>query len=400
MTDAAVAERRHDLDWVRILAVLLLAPYHAAMVFWGQGYHVVSPSISPLLALLARMIQVWQMPVLFLVSGAATYFGLRRRTPGRYVAERFQRLLVPLTFGVLVIIPPEVYIERLQRGQFAGGFLAFYPRFFKGVYPAGNLSWHHLWFLAYLFAFSLAALPLFLWLGREPGRKALATAAAWLCHGSRILWLAAPIALVEFALRIRWPHFHMNLVDDWANIFYFGAFFVYGYLFCADGRFWESIERNRMRCLVVALVALFILFGMARPERGYNLPYMTRMGFRGFTSVCWVLAILGYAKRYLTRSSGPLGYASEACLPFYIIHQTPLLIAAYFVVKMQVGVMVQFALINLATLAATLAIYEVLVHRIAPVRWLFGMRARASRQGGRKRSTVNPAEVRRGGADC
>ncbi len=79
------------------------------------------------------------------------WFNLRSRGYGAFVRERLRRLLIPLAFGMFVIVPPQVYVERVVAGEHYSSYFDFWGTVFKLVpYPKGNLSWHHLWFLPYI----------------------------------------------------------------------------------------------------------------------------------------------------------------------------------------------------------------------------------------------------------
>jgi fucose 4-O-acetylase-like acetyltransferase len=107
-------------------------------------------------------LHLWRLPLLFFISGVGVSFAMKSKTASAFIGERSKRLLIPLLFGVLVIVPPQVYFERLQRHQFEGSYWAFYPKIFEFQgYPEGNSSWHHLWFIVYLWVFSVLATPLF-----------------------------------------------------------------------------------------------------------------------------------------------------------------------------------------------------------------------------------------------
>ena len=108
-------ERRYDIDALRVLAVLLLIFFHTAMIFaaW-EKWHVRSEQMSVGLEWFIIFVHQWHMPLLFLLAGASTYYALFFRTPKTYASERFKRLFLPLLFGILVIVPPQVYIERIS----------------------------------------------------------------------------------------------------------------------------------------------------------------------------------------------------------------------------------------------------------------------------------------------
>jgi hypothetical protein len=153
--------RRHDLDWLRVFAVVVLLLFHSARPFDEWGWHIKNEIVSGFITNILQFINIWHMPLFFLLSGSAAWFAMFLRPERSFAKERVKRLFIPLVFGMAVIIPPQVYIERIFRSQFEGSYFSFYLEAFNGSYPKGNLSWHHLWFLAYLFVFSLLALPVF-----------------------------------------------------------------------------------------------------------------------------------------------------------------------------------------------------------------------------------------------
>jgi fucose 4-O-acetylase-like acetyltransferase len=146
--------------------------YHSALIFCNDGiFPLRSGEDSELLSCFSGIVDPWHMPLLFVLSGAGTWFVLRFRKAGQYARERAGRLLVPLVFETLLIVPPQVYLQRLQEGRFEGVFFVFYPHFFDGIYPQGIFTWNHLWFVAYVLVFSLMALPVFIRHGQEPGQR-------------------------------------------------------------------------------------------------------------------------------------------------------------------------------------------------------------------------------------
>lgn len=165
-------ERRYEIDWLRMFAVLLLIYFHTAVIFvHGTTYHIENRQKSVGLDIFTLFVDQWYMPLFFFIAGAATSFALRFRSGFQYVRERVKRLFIPLVFGTLVIIPPQIYYERLSEKVTYSSYIRFYPHFFQGIYPKGNFTWNQLWFIAYLFVFSLACLPLFLWLRGTVGKR-------------------------------------------------------------------------------------------------------------------------------------------------------------------------------------------------------------------------------------
>ncbi|MDP5139267.1 MAG: acyltransferase family protein, partial [Spirosomaceae bacterium] len=154
--------RRYDIDWVRVIVFDILILYHVGMFFVPWDWHIKNNEIVEWFTWPMLLVNQWRIPILFVVSGMGTRFALSHRSGKEFALERFKRLFIPLVFGMLLIVPPQVYFERLLQGANYTSYLNYYfIDSFKGIYPEGNISWHHLWFLPYLFLMSLVAIPLF-----------------------------------------------------------------------------------------------------------------------------------------------------------------------------------------------------------------------------------------------
>jgi hypothetical protein len=210
------AVRRHDVDWLRVLAVILLIPYHSAVIFSRPYVSYIKVEPNAALEAFAYFLNQWHMALLFLLSGVGAWFSLNSRSWRQYLGERFTRLIVPLVFGTLVIVPVQVYFQRLYYHEFSGSCFRFYPNFLRGVYPHGNFTWGQLWFLAYLFVFCFLGLPLFVYLRRAESRSRTSKIAAGCEKPGVILLAGIPLMVIQAALRAKWPGFQ-NLYNDWAN---------------------------------------------------------------------------------------------------------------------------------------------------------------------------------------
>lgn len=375
-------KRLHYIDWLRVLAVLLLFPFHTGRVFnYGEAFYVKGPETSIAVSYLLGFIDVWHMPLLFLLAGASTYFALRRRSAGRYIGERAKRLLVPFAFGVLAWnVPQTWYGGRFNSGYTgslieyvtSGAFLV--PNIKDGGDYYGGLGIAHLWFVLFLFVVSLLALPLFLWWRGERGQTRAAAFSRVLSHPAGWL-LAAFLILVGDAL------------PDLAGInpFYYLAFFVLGYSAMADEAFMDSAERYRWIALAsgVALSVWWIASGPIRdplPDPSWARAGLTYLGMLAAWLVC--AGLLGLGRRHLDRRSPALDHLAEASYPLYILHQTVIVVLAFYIVQLPAAWWIQWAVLLAASVAATFGLYEV-VWRVGVLRFLFGMRPapRAERAG-------------------
>lgn len=378
MSDTAAPRlRRHDLDWLRVLAICLLVLFHAAMPFVAEWHwHLKNAELSNLLLEVNFFLQRWRMPLLFLISGIGTAYALGSRPPARFLRERARRLLLPLVFGILVVVPPQIYMERLAQGQTFRSYLGFYPTVFAlHLYPAGNLSWHHLWFVAYLAIYSIALLPVFAWLRGERGRRMAALLSRLVARTG--LWvLALPLALPLALLLPRFPG-PQDVVHDWAMLLYYMTWFLYGYLLSDADALWARIEGRRatsLRWAVVGLLATnYLRWNGLDPQIDTTVPGALYAGLTALTAWHWVLAILGYGKHHLSFSNRVLRYANEGIYPVYILHQTVIVVLAFYVVPLREGVFGKFLFLSLAAFGLTWALYEVLVRPFAASRVLFGL---------------------------
>jgi glucan biosynthesis protein C len=365
MKDNVVAktDRHYDIDWLRVLAVLLLFFYHPARIFylWG-GWYIENDQKSLSISLIALFTEHWHMALLFLLAGASTYFALGFRKAGQYIKERFIRLLVPLVFGLFVLVPPQIYMDILHNNRITVAevsFWQYYPDYFSGRYTDG-FDMGHLWFIAYLFGFSLILLPLFLYLRSVSGQRLAGTLAGFFSRPGMIFTLALPMMLANYLLL----HFYPNPI-------YYLVFFFYGYLLMTDVRFEEAIARQKAIALVlgpglyiawISLVRLDIISAdLLQP-----IP-------KDLIAWCSMIAILGYGKQFLNFTNKFLKYTGQASYPLYILHQTIIIAIAYYVVEWDAGALVKFGIIAVSSLAATTLVYE-LVKRFNITRFLLGMR--------------------------
>ena len=341
------------------------------MIFVGWQFHLMSQPSSPGLQLPMEFLNQWRMPLLFVISGVGVTFALHRRSAGQFVRERLLRLLLPLVFGMLVVVVPQVYYERLAQGAPYSSLLDFYPHYFEGTYPKGNFTWNHLWFIAYLLPFSLLSLPLFLQLRKPAAQAGLARLSAWLQRPGRVLLLALPLVGLQLVLRPYWPD-QRNLVSDWFNFTFYLTLFVYGYVLGPLAGFWQTAERQRYLLLALGLVAFSFYYW----ADDYYYPLLggaIKRAVQGLNCWCWILVCVGFGRRYLNRNSPLLQRANEAVYPFYILHQTVLIVIGYYVLQWPATNAAKFLLISLGTFGGTLLLY-VAISRFSVLRVLFGLK--------------------------
>lgn len=370
--------RRSDLDWLRVLAFGLLILYHAGMAWSGWHWHLNDAESLPWLREAMRFLNRWRMPLIFLVSGGAVVLALGQRTGGAFAVDRLRRLLLPLAFGMIVLVPPQVYAERLYSGQFTASFLAWLPQAFTGIYPKGNLSWHHLWFVAYVLLLTFVLLPYFLWARTERGRAVQAAMARamgrFFLHWSMVLPLAASI--LWLAPLSRNPN---GLIGDWHGLVYNGVLLLYGGFVFGTPDMLAVLNRQRWLALAVGIASYALLYTIF--FQGQVLPRIAPTDrpayalLSGVNTMAWLFAAVGFANRYLRMRPRFLGVATEAVYPFYMIHQTVTVIAVYWLLKLDVPPVAGFCAAAVATFAVTAILYVGLVRPVPFLRPLFGLKS-------------------------
>jgi peptidoglycan/LPS O-acetylase OafA/YrhL len=375
--------RRFELDWLRVLAIGLVFLFHSSRFFDPTSWHVKNATTYPLLQVIAMLVIVWMMPLLFAISGASTFYALRNRRGGAFLKDRALRLLVPLVVGAFTHVMWQVYLERTTYHQFSGSFLQFIPHYFDGWYAfGGNFAWMglHLWYLELLFAYSLVFLPLFLWLKQGAGRAALTWLGDRLAATDAVYLLAIPImALV--ALPTPNTFLGARNFGGWSLLGYI-PIFLNGYLLVSHDRLYDQVRRLRWVSLAAAVgltIGLLAWYMTAGEPRFGTTRYTALFALYGLCAWCWVLAILGLAAQHLRFGTPFLAVANEGVLPFYILHQTVLLTVGYVVVRWAMPDLAKWAVIAVSSLAICLGLYWFVIRPVNLLRFLFGMKPRASR---------------------
>lgn len=362
--------REYGLDWLRVFAFTVLILYHTGMLFVSWDWHIKNAERSTALEWVMLLANRWRLPLLFFISGAAVFFSLRKRSYGEFARERLRRLLIPVAFAMFVVIPPQIYFERLYRGA-SFPYWEWYPTVFEmRPYPQGSFSWHHLWFVVYILVYSLISIPFFRWLKSAGGRRAVGRLSNALERWPWTLYLMnVPNLIAGFTLGPHWPVTH-NLVSDWANFTGSLLTFLWGALIASDARLLDLITRRRRELLVAGLAVATLFFTMRAMQ--YHGPVLWELASAYF-GMTWVLALVGYARSLIRRGGPKLRYATEAVYPFYIVHQTIIIVFGYWVIRQPWGVGAKFAAVAVVTFAGSWVCFEV-VKRTALTRLLFGLK--------------------------
>lgn len=393
MTDVPAnpgADRRIDLDWLRIAAFALLILYHIGLFYVSWGWHVKSSRASDALEPLMRLVNPWRLDLLMLISGVATRFMADKVSTANLAVTRFHRLWWPLVFAIFVIVPPQAYYEvvessaRLGRAAvegFTGDPWEFYTSYLTAQYATSMSgerlimpTWNHLWFVAYLLVYTLALCVVMPLARRIPGGAI-----------GGLTFLIAPIFFLWFTRAVLFPLFGDThaLVDDWYNHVTFGGLFLLGFVIAKHEAPFEAAMRWRWVALAVALIAWQ---GALIWDAHTDYPVIHQGAFfgRGLRSLqAWaaIIALIGFARRHWRNDSPIRRYLTEAIFPFYIFHQTVIVVAGHHLDPLQWPLALEAAALVAITVIACVIGYEA-VRRVGFLRPFFGLRPLAKAPAG------------------
>ncbi len=367
--------RRYDLDWLRVLVFGLLIFYHVGMFFVPWSFHIKNNIIYDWLTYPMLFVNQWRLPILFVISGMGTFYALQKRTSSFFALERIKRLGLPLLFGMFCVVPPQVFYERLDKHQFKGTYIDYWSReAFIGVYPEGNLSWHHLWFLPYLLIFSLLLIPVFTYIRNHPKNKII----FWLHRRTQKLvglyLFIIPLYFAEVFLKPKYPVNH-SLLDDWFNFIHCMILFFYGFLLITvKDVFWPTVEKYKLNFLYIGMLSFIGILMITHNYEASAFKHYIESIIRVLNLWSWVLVLFGFSAKFLNKQSKILSYANEAVYPFYILHQTVIIILAYYLKSYNWSFWVKSLIMILGTFGFSWIIYELLIKRWKFVRPFFGLK--------------------------
>lgn len=375
--------RLYFLDWIRIFAFCVLIFYHTGMYYVSWDWHVKSPYASHTIEPLMILSSPWRLGLLFMISGVATAFMLKKFRVGALLKQRSWRLLVPLVFGMFVIVPPQAYFEVVEKVAYQGGYAEFmrlylgrYHGFCRGDDCLIMPTWNHLWFVAYLWVYTMVG-GLIVWL-LGARFNAVSDALGRLLSGWKIIVLpVAVLAVARFTLADRFEATHA-LVDDWYNHAQYFFLFALGALMAAQTQIWAKVEALRWTSLGLWLAswALIVCY-WSIPEALANTPEVQQWKpvFRTIYCICqWapILTVCGFGHRHLNFDSAKRRYLTEAVFPVYILHQTLIVCMAHWVKPIKLAPTIEGVFLVVLTFAISFGVFEV-VRRIAVLRPLFGL---------------------------
>jgi surface polysaccharide O-acyltransferase-like enzyme len=368
-------QRLYFLDWLRICAFFLLVLFHTGMYYVTWGWHVKTPHPSDAIEPFMMLSSPWRMSLLFLISGAAASFLLEKLGGKGLAKERSKRLLIPLIFGMFFIVPPQSYFQVVSDVAYQSSYFDFmqlYVRAYHGFCDHNGCldlpTWNHLWFLPYLWVYTLILAAI--------GSRRVQAAGNWLLRhlqGWKLFALpVAVLALGRILLLSHWPHTH-NLVADWHNHAMSLPVFLLGAAMARQGEFWQRLEDARFAALGFFLASWAGVVCFGSMDEAFQVTWLPAA--RTVYALCqWsgIVAVCGFGHRHLNFDSAKRRYLTQAVFPVYILHQTLIICLAMALRAAGLPPVTEGMLIVVMTLAISFGVFEV-VRRVPLLRPLFGV---------------------------
>jgi len=381
LTEAS--NRRYELDWLRVIAILVVFLYHSTRFFNLGDWHVKNVNTYVWVEMWNVFISRWMMPLFFIISGASLFYSITRSGGWwRFYCAKFQRLMIPVLIGSVTHSVLQVYLERLTHGRFAGSFFSFLPEAFNGVYLAigmqGNYAFHgmHLWYLLFLFIYSLICFHLFVWL-KGKGRRILDLIAAWLTiPGFTVVGFVIPLVILELLI----PRAVLAVGNGGWGFLYYIWFLIAGFIIFSNDPLQQRIIDQRWITLWLGVgftcLHLFQLFSSSRLAFPAGIADWVSALLSFFSAWSWLLTILGFGMRHLAFERPVLQPANEGVMPFYIMHQTILLGVGYFIMSWVIQDALKWLLVFSISFVVIISLYVLVVRKFELLRFLFGMKTK------------------------
>lgn len=374
--------RRYDIDWLRVIAFAFLILFHCGMFYVENwGWHIKSQYRSAFLENILLIIAPWRMPLLWLISGIAMRFIMAKVSIWHFISLRTLRILLPLLFGILVIVPPQLYIEMTNNSDLNISYWQFIRVFFSeddgtgifaqyqaGIWP--HIDVNHLWFLRSLWQYSLVILcisPLLNSSWVESLSDTIFKQRAFIA----IVLAALPLVIIELNWQTSEVRYPLGF-----------TFMLYGYVIGWQPNFWRRLQVNSSGLIfsfILAYVCVIYFYHQVwsvekiTPGSYSALVLMLGTVIYSVLSILGVLLLFSIACKYLNKNSPYLNYLNTAVYTFYILHQTFIIVFGYYLSALHLGAVLEASILILATCLACVLSFEI-IKRINILRPCFGLR--------------------------
>ncbi|MBA6416689.1 acyltransferase [Colwellia sp. 6M3] len=362
-------QRLPELDWLRVILIFAVFIHHVCMPFNGDNWHIMNTESSKLLDDVMVYFEQFRLPTLFFISGIGAVILLSKISVKKFASDKLLRLLIPLIVGVLFVVPPQSYIENISQYE---SFWQAYPSLVL------NLSTNHLWFIEYLIVFSLLAIPLNTFLNTKASTKVFKYIIKLTKFKGGLFLFVSLLIVIKISFSLFFPS-DDNKIENLSSSSYYLFFFITGMIFVANKELWQRVCEHRLYHLIILLISTVIFYGYYySPDLSDYLSLNVRWSIWWFVCclVSWsaLLTILGYAQFYLKKTPQWLRLSNELIYPFYIFHQTVIVVIGFYVINWQTSILIKIISLLFLSLITTCGICLFIIKPFNLFRFLFGLK--------------------------
>ena len=362
-------QRLPELDWLRVILIFAVFIHHVCMPFNGDNWHIMNTESSKLLDDVMVYFEQFRLPTLFFISGVGAVILLSKISVKKFASDKLLRLLIPLIVGVLFVVPPQSYIENISQYE---SFWQAYPSL------ALNLSTNHLWFIEYLIVFSLLAIPLNTFLNTKASTKVFKYIIKLTKFKGGLFLFVSLLIVIKISFSLFFPS-DDNKIENLSSSSYYLFFFITGMIFVANKELWQRVCEHRLYHLIILLISTVIFYGYYySPDLSDYLSLNVRWSIWWlvccFVSWSALLTILGYAQFYLNKTPQWLRLSNELIYPFYIFHQTVIVVIGFYVINWQTSILIKIISLLFLSLITTCGICLFIIKPFNLFRFLFGLK--------------------------
>jgi hypothetical protein len=362
-------QRLPELDWLRVILIFAVFIHHVCMPFNGDNWHIMNTESSKLLDDVMVYFEQFRLPTLFFISGVGAVILLSKISVKKFASDKLLRLLIPLIVGVLFVVPPQSYIENISQYE---SFWQAYPSLVL------NLSTNHLWFIEYLIVFSLLAIPLNTFLNTKASTKVFKYIIKLTKFKGGLFLFVSLLIVIKISFSLFFPS-DDNKIENLSSSSYYLFFFITGMIFVANKELWQRVCEHRLYHLIILLISTVIFYGYYySPDLSDYLSLNVRWSIWWLVCclVSWsaLLTILGYAQFYLNKTPQWLRLSNELIYPFYIFHQTVIVVIGFYVINWQTSILIKIISLLFLSLITTCGICLFIIKPFNLFRFLFGLK--------------------------
>ncbi|WP_105169909.1 acyltransferase family protein [Pseudoalteromonas sp. T1lg23B] len=363
--------RYSELDWLRVMLILAVFLHHVFMPFNGDGWHVMNRESSKLLDDIMVYFEQLRLQTLFFIAGAGSYLLLQRTTTSTFLMSKFHRLLVPLLIGMMFIVPPQSYFEHID--EYASMLEAYQDLLLA-------FEANHLWFIEFLIVFMILAVPVFKLLKRSSLDFVIAKIERISDNPHGLFLLVGVLVVLRLTAKFFMPS-QSHSIDNLSVSLFFLFFFITGMMFIKSPKIWMALAQQRKTNLIWFIASSVLFYGYYfKPDISayVSLEMRWQLWWLVCTLVSWsgLLVFMGYAITYCKTTPKWLKAANQLIYPFYVLHQTVIVILAFYIVQWQASIAIKSLSLLLSSLFICILLCVYVIKPFDVCRYIFGLKVK------------------------